>query len=75
MFPGMGTTQLNIDGLTVDERLKLVEALWASLSPGDIPLTPAQKREIDRREALHRAHPGRGRPWRDALDEIQRSRR
>ena len=68
----MGTTHVDISRLTVDQRLQLVEELWDSLSPVDVPLTPAQERELDRREALHRGHPGRGRPWREALDEIQR---
>lgn len=71
---GMGTVHLDINHLTVDQRLQLVEELWDSLSAANVPLTPAQEREIDRREALHRAHPGRGRPWRDVLDEIQRRR-
>jgi len=70
----MGTTHLDINSLTVQQRLQLVEELWESLSATDVPLTPAQERELSRREALHRAHPSRGRPWRDALDEIQRRR-
>jgi len=74
MFRRMGTIHLDISRLTVDQRLQLVEELWESLSAMDVPLTQAQEREIDRREALHRAHPGRGRPWREALDEIQRRR-
>ena len=67
----MGTSHLDISRLTVVQRLQLVEELWESLSPVDVPLTIAQTRELDRREALHRAHPGRGRPWREVLDEIQ----
>ncbi len=74
MFPDMGTTHLDINSLTVEQRLQLVEDLWESLSSTDVALTPAQDHELDRREALHRAHPGRGRPWREALDEIQRRR-
>lgn len=70
----MGSAHLDIKSLTVDQRLQLVEALWDSLSPADVPLTTAQERELDRREALHHVHPGRGRPWREALDEIQRRR-
>jgi hypothetical protein len=37
-------------------------------------LTPAQAEELRRREALHRANPARGRPWREVLDEIERKR-
>ena len=70
----MGTTRIDISRLTPAERLQLVEELWDSLAPADIPLTPAQAEEVDRREALHRADPSRGRPWREVLDEIERRR-
>jgi putative addiction module component (TIGR02574 family) len=67
----MGTTRIDITQLSPAERLRLVEELWDSLTPADIPLTPAQAQELDRREALHRAAPGRGRPWREVLDESE----
>jgi putative addiction module component (TIGR02574 family) len=51
-----------------------VEQLWDSLTPEQVPLTAAQAEEIDRREALHQADPTRGRPWREALDEIEKRR-
>ena len=70
----MGTTRIDISRLSPLERLKLVEELWDSLTPADIPLTPAQVKELGRREALHRADPERGRPWREVLDEIERRR-
>lgn len=70
----MGTTRIDISRLSPSERLELVEELWDSLTPADIPLTPSQVKEIDRREALHRADPERGRPWRDVFDEIERRR-
>ena len=68
----MGATRIDISRLSPAERLQLVEELWDSLSPQDIPLTPAQAEELDRREALHRANPKRGRPWREVLDDIER---
>jgi putative addiction module component (TIGR02574 family) len=68
----MGATRIDISRLTPSEKLRLVEELWDSLDPGDIPLTQAQAEELDRREALHRANPKRGRPWREVLDEIER---
>lgn len=52
----------------------MVEELWDSLTPDQIPLTAAQAAELARREALHDADPGRGRPWREVLDEIERQR-
>ena len=70
----MATTRIDISRLSPAERLQLVEELWDSLAPADIPLTPAQGQELDRREALHRADPGRGRPWREVLDEIEHRR-
>ena len=70
----MGATRFDFSHLTPDERLELVEELWDSLDPDQIPLTPAQIEELTRREALHRANPGRGRPWREVLDEIERKR-
>jgi putative addiction module component (TIGR02574 family) len=68
----MGATRIDTSRLSPAERLQLVEELWDSLSSEDIPLTPAQAEELDRREALHRANPKRGRPWREVLDEIER---
>jgi putative addiction module component (TIGR02574 family) len=70
----MGTTRFDFSQLTPHECLQLVEELWDSLDQSDIPLTPAQAEEIKQREALHSANPGRGRPWREVLDEIERRR-
>ena len=48
--------------LPVEERLKLVEALWESVAecPEALELTAAQKQELDRRLAAY-ARPRRGR--------------
>jgi len=42
---------IDINGLTTDERLDLLERLWDSLSsdPTSLPLTDAQRDELDRR--------------------------
>jgi putative addiction module component (TIGR02574 family) len=44
-------TMIDIDGLTRDERLELLERLWDSLTvdPDAFPLTDAQREELDRR--------------------------
>lgn len=60
--------------LSVAERLHLLEEIWDSLAvhPESIPLTEAQKAELERRLADYRAHPKQGRSWeevRDSLDE------
>lgn len=52
-------------GLTAVERLQLVEDLWDSLQvfPETIPLTAAQKKELDRRLANHKKFPHASLTW------------
>jgi putative addiction module component (TIGR02574 family) len=54
--------------LSPSERILLVQDLWDSLSPEDIPLTDWQKAELDRRKAAYEANPASGRSW----EEVQR---
>ena len=70
----MAAPRVDISKLSPAERLQLVEELWDSLTPDEVPLTPTQAAELDRREALHNGDPTRGRPWRDVLDEIEQRR-
>jgi putative addiction module component (TIGR02574 family) len=51
--------------LPVEERLKLVEALWESVAecPEALALTPAQKQELDRRLTAYERDPDAGVPW------------
>jgi len=60
--------------LSVAERIELVEAVWDSIeeAPESLPVTAAQKRELDRRLAEYQKNPDAGRAWeeiRDSLDE------
>jgi putative addiction module component (TIGR02574 family) len=60
--------------LSVSERIQLVEEIRDSIAahPESLPVTEAQKAELDRRLADYRANPGQGRTWeevRDSLDE------
>ena len=62
--------------LSVPERIELVEAIWDSIaeSPESLPVTAAQKQELDRRLAEYRKNPQAGRTWeevRDSLDETK----
>ena len=67
----MGRSAVNVKGLTRDEKLQLLEELWDSLDPEDVPLTEAQRRELDHRlDQLEREGPG-GIPWDQVLREIQ----
>ena len=40
---------IQIDDLTRDERLDLLDQIWDSLNDEDVPLTEAQREELDRR--------------------------
>jgi len=67
----MGT--IDIANLSAEERLRLLEELWESLSatPEAIPLTNAQSEELDRRlDELDRDGP-LGIPWEEVLRRIR----
>jgi putative addiction module component (TIGR02574 family) len=67
----MGT--IDIAHLSPDERLRLLDELWESLSaaPEAIPLTDAQREELDRRlDELDREGPV-GIPWEEVLRQIR----
>ena len=57
--------------LSVPERIELVEAIWDSIAdaPESLPVTAAQKRELDRRLAEYKKNPQSGRTW----EEVRRS--
>ncbi|HKT40427.1 MAG TPA: addiction module protein [Ktedonobacterales bacterium] len=58
--------------LPVTERIDLAMALWDSIAEPDLqanlPLTPEQEAELDRRLEEHRRNPGSAIPW----EEVQR---
>jgi putative addiction module component (TIGR02574 family) len=58
-------TALGIDQMSIDDRLALVEAIWDSIAahPEQLPLTEAQKHELDRRLAAHHADPSKVTAW------------
>ena len=73
----MSMPSFNVDDLSPDEKLRLLEELWDSLSatPDAIPLTGAQCKELDRRlDELDRDGPN-GIPWDEVLREIESRRR
>jgi len=67
---------LGIDQLGVDERLALVEEIWASICVDSkaFPLTDMQRAELDRRIADDDAFPDDVVPW-DEIKASARSRR
>ncbi|MDH3317058.1 MAG: addiction module protein [Betaproteobacteria bacterium] len=60
--------------LPVQERVRLVEAIWDSISavPEALPLTQWQKEELDRRLAEFEADPGAGLTLEDVFARIRR---
>ena len=68
------TTREEIEELTVAERVALVEEIWDSIAaaPERLTLTEAQRREPDRRLALHERQPDRVTPWEEVRAKLQR---
>lgn len=64
---------LGIDRLDVDERLALIEEIWASIcaDKAKFPLTDAQRAELDRRVADDDSFPDDVIPW----DDVKKSAR
>ena len=62
---GASVKSLGIDKLDVDDRLALVEEIWASIvaDAGTFPLTFAQREELDRRVADDDSYPNDVLPW------------
>jgi putative addiction module component (TIGR02574 family) len=57
--------------LPAEERLRLLERLWDSLSDSEVPLTNAQRKELDRRlDEIDREGP-RGIPWDEVLERLE----
>jgi putative addiction module component (TIGR02574 family) len=61
---------LDIERLTIDERIELAQALWNSIEPEQddaVGLSSDQIDEIDRRWAKYLTNPGDGATW----DEVE----
>lgn len=71
-MPAMITT-LGLAGLSPDERMLLIEELWESLSANEesIPVTDAQKADLDRRLSALRTDPKAGSPWQEVKARLR----
>lgn len=70
----MSQIRLDIDSLTVEERLDLLEQIWESLAaaPELVPLSDDQRIELDRRlDDLEREGPV-GQSWDEMLARVRR---
>ena len=67
----MSEPAIDIRQMSPEQRLRLLEQLWDSLSDDEVPLTTAQREELDRRlDNLEREGP-RGIPWDDVLSRLE----
>jgi putative addiction module component (TIGR02574 family) len=70
----MRTTDLDISGLSLAERIQLAEDLWDSVAAetGELPLSEAQTAELDRRLAELARDPGAGESWEVVRGRVER---
>ena len=69
----MARPNIDINQLSRDERLDLIEELWESLAPtkDELALTDAQRNELDRRLDEMDADNTLGIPWDQVLKQIR----
>lgn len=72
----MAKLDLDIKNLNSEERLELIEMLWESLASDaqQVPVTAAQREELDRRLDEMEAEGVAGIPWDQVLARIQANR-
>ena len=69
----MGKAAIQIDRLSRDEQLELLDRLWETLGrdPEALPLTPAQKQDLDRRLDELESEGPVGLSWDEAVNQIR----
>ena len=67
---------MDVNSLAPEQRLDLIEKLWESLSEAErqVPITAAQREELDRRLDELEAAGGAGIPWERVLEQIRKNR-
>lgn len=71
----MSTQLTDILQMSVAERIQLAEDIWDSIAavPEALPLTDAERQELDRRLELYARNPDEGIPWDELKDKLRRS--
>jgi len=64
----------DILALSVAERIRLTQEIWDSIAavPDSVPLSQADREELDRRLAAYHADPTAGSPWPEVRDRLSR---
>jgi putative addiction module component (TIGR02574 family) len=71
----MGKVQLSdVLAMKVSDRIRLAQDIWDSVAsvPDSVPLSQADREELDRRLADYHANPTAGSPWTEVRDRILR---
>jgi putative addiction module component (TIGR02574 family) len=71
----MSTELSDILQMSVAERIQLVEDIWDSIaaSPESVPVTEAQREELDRRLQAHAGNHGEGISWDELQERVRKS--
>lgn len=66
----------DIAQLSVAERVQLAEDIWDTIAanPESLPITEAQRLELDRRLSMLEADPARTRPWSEVRSKLNEGR-
>jgi len=69
----MSSIARDILSLSVSERILLVEDIWDSIAeiPEEVPLSTAQKQELDLRLDAYHQNPNAGSPWSAVCERIR----
>lgn len=70
----MSTQLSDILQLSIAERIQLVEDIWDSIAafPEALPLTEAQKQELDRRLEAYAQNPNDGISWDELKEKVRK---
>ena len=71
----MSTQLEEILQLSVAERIQLAEDIWDSIAaePAALPLSDAQRQELDRRLESYAQSPDEGLPWEELKEKVRKS--
>jgi putative addiction module component (TIGR02574 family) len=67
---------LDILQLSIAERIQLVEDIWDSIAtaPEALPMSQAQRDELDRRLQAYALRPAEGKTWQQVLEALKQRR-
>ncbi|MBT8438587.1 MAG: addiction module protein [Gammaproteobacteria bacterium] len=66
-------TQMNIQELSVSDRIRMAEELWDSVleDQASIEVTDAQKKALEQRLKIYKSSPSEGSTWEEVNDRLK----